>query len=71
VKLVIDRFEGDYAVCEKEDRGMMDIERILIPLESKEGDVISIDDDKISIDIEETNKRKKEIEKLTKDLWNE
>jgi hypothetical protein len=69
MKLVIDRFEGDYAVCEKEDREMIDIKRDIIPEGAKEGDVLDIEGDKIIVDVKETEKRKKEIEKLTKDLW--
>ncbi|AGK98513.1 DUF3006 domain-containing protein [Clostridium pasteurianum] len=69
MKVIIDRFEGNFAVCEKQDRTMINIEKSKIPEESKEGDVLNIVDGEISIDIEETNKRKKEIEELTKDLW--
>jgi hypothetical protein len=69
VKVIIDRFEGDFAVCEKENREMIDINRDLIPKEAKESDVLDIQDDKIIIDIYETEKRKKYIEELTKDLW--
>jgi hypothetical protein len=69
VKVVIDRFEGDYAVCEKENREMIDIKKNILPNEAKENDVLDIEGDKIIIDIEETKKRKKDIEELTKDLW--
>lgn len=69
MEVIIDRFEGKYAVCEKQDRTMINIEKSKIPKESKEGDVLNIAGNEISIDIEETNKRKKEIEKLTRDLW--
>ena len=67
--VVIDRFEGLLAVCEKEDRTMIDIKRTLLPSDAKEGDVLNIDDDEITIDVIETAKRKHEIEELTKDLW--
>jgi hypothetical protein len=70
MKVIIDRFEGNFAVCEKEDRTMVDIEKSKIPITAKEGDVLNITNDRITIDSEETEKRKKEIEKLTKDLWN-
>ena len=70
MKVTIDRFEGFYAVCEKVDRTMIDIKRNDIPSEAREGDVLNIINDKITIDNEETNKRKKEIEELTKNLWN-
>jgi len=67
--VVIDRFEGLLAVCEKEDRTMIDIKRILLPSDAKEGDVLNIDGDEITVDGVETAKRKEIIEKLTKDLW--
>jgi len=70
MKVIIDRFEGIFAVCEKEDRKMLDIERDKVPSTAKEGDVLNITNDKITIDFQETEKRKKEIEELTKDLWN-
>ncbi len=40
MKLIIDRFEGDYAVCEREDKTMMDIERSKLPEGVKEGSVL-------------------------------
>lgn len=70
MKVVIDRFEGNYAVCEKEDGKMTQIEITKLPLKVKAGDVLSINDDFIFVDIEETVRRKKKIEKLTEDLWN-
>ena len=48
---------------------MIDIKRNKIPSSAKEGDVLDIVNDQITIDSEETEKRKKEIEELTKDLW--
>lgn len=69
MQVIIDRFEGNYAVCEKEDRTMVDIEKSKIPSGAKEGDILNIDGDNITIDINATKKRKKEIENLTKDLW--
>jgi len=69
MKVIIDRFEGNFVVCEKEDRQMLDIEKSKIPITAKEGDVLNITNDMITIDLEETEKRKKEIEELTKDLW--
>lgn len=69
MKVIIDRFEGHYAVCEKEDRAMIDIKKTDLPSEAKEGDVLDIEGDTIIIDLEATVKRKSEIEKLTEDLW--
>jgi len=69
MKVIIDRFEGLYAVCEKEDRTMMDILKINLPIEAKEGDVLVFYNNMITIDIKDTEKRRRNIEKLTEDLW--
>jgi len=69
VKVIIDRFEGLYAVCEKEDKTMIDILKINLPFEVKEGDVLILENNMITIDIEETEKRRIKIEKLTEGLW--
>ena len=69
MKVIIDRFEENCVVCEKEDRQMIDIEKNKISRVAKEGDILNITDDKITIDLEKTKKTKKEIEELTKDLW--
>lgn len=70
MKAAIDRFEGDFAVLEKPDRTMMNIRRNELPAGAKEGDVLNIDGDTITIDAVETTKRKKEIRDLMKELWN-
>lgn len=69
IKVIIDRFEGPYAVCEKEDKSMMDIKRINIPRDAKEGSVLIIKKDGICIDKDETERRKNKIKNITNDLW--
>jgi hypothetical protein len=69
MKVVIDRFEGNFAVCEKENRQMIDIARSKIPYMAQAGDVLNISDDIITIDAEATEERKKRIEEISKDLW--
>jgi aminoglycoside N3'-acetyltransferase len=69
MKVTIDRFEGQYAVCEKQDRTMVDILKDKLPLGIKEGDVLNIQGEIITFDTVETEKRKKHIEALTEDLW--
>ncbi|WP_414150289.1 DUF3006 domain-containing protein [Acetobacterium carbinolicum] len=69
MRVIIDRFEGRSTVCEKEDRTMMEIPRIVTPEDAKEGDVLIIENGDIIIDHEATEKRRKEIEELTKGLW--
>ncbi|MCY6354309.1 DUF3006 domain-containing protein [Clostridium sp. ZS2-4] len=66
----IDRFEGKYAVIELDEGTMINIEADILPKEAKEGDVLNITD-KITINYEETEKRKKEMEELTKGLFKE
>lgn len=69
LKVTIDRFEGSYAVCEKESRTMINIEKSKLPSEAKEGDILIINDEVIEIDISETKKRKHIIKKLMDMLW--
>jgi hypothetical protein len=69
MKVTIDRFEGNFAVCEKSDRTMINISKDKIPPGSKEGDILVIEEDNIKIDAGETTKRKKVINDLMNDLW--
>ena len=69
MKIIIDRFEGDYAVCEKENSEMLDIEKHKLPLGAKEGDVIIISEGSIKIDEIETRNRKEKIQNLMDSLW--
>lgn len=69
MKVTIDRFEGNFAVCEKNDRSMVNIEKNRIPPSAKEGDVLVIFNDVIEIDIDETLKKKNDLDNLTKELW--
>lgn len=62
MKVTIDRFEGKYVVCEKDDRQIIDIERSKIPPEAREGDILEIVDGVVVIDRLETEKRRREIE---------
>lgn len=63
MKVIIDRFEGDYAVVELEVGKCVNIPKILIP-DAKEGDVI-----KIIIDRETTEERKKQIQELVNNVF--
>ncbi|QZY54888.1 DUF3006 domain-containing protein [Crassaminicella profunda] len=67
--MIIDRFEENFAVCEKSDGLMVHIEKEKIPHNAKEGDVLLKVEGKIVIDEDETMKRKKKIEKMVEDLW--
>ncbi len=69
MKVIIDRFEGSYAVAEKPDRTMLNIPKSKLPKDAKEGDVLIIEGEKIRIDTAGTAQRKKAVEDLMKDLW--
>lgn len=64
MKVTIDRFEGDYAIVELDDKRTVDMLKILIPEEAKEGDIIEI-----KINIEDTKERKKNMKILMEELW--
>ncbi len=68
MKVIVDRFEGEYAVCEKENLDMINIEIKKLPKGVKEGDVLIIEEDSIRIDKDETKNRRNRIRKLMDDL---
>lgn len=69
-KYIIDRFEGDFAVCENYDtEEIIDILKEKLPNDAKEGDIIFKDDNEnFCIDYEETRLRKERMEALRKSL---
>jgi hypothetical protein len=69
MQVVIDRFEGSLAVCEKPDRTMINIPRNKLPAGAKEGDVLVIEGDTIRIDEADTAKRRKKASDLLNELW--
>ena len=69
MRVIVDRIEGDFAVCEQDNRQMIDIPMKNIAFIPKEGDVLILDGNDMKFDFEETLRRKKEIEDMTKDLW--
>lgn len=69
MKVTIDRFEGNYAVCEKADRTVINIPKNKIPPDAKEGDILILDGDSLKIDNTDTARRKQSIDQIMKDLW--
>jgi Protein of unknown function (DUF3006). len=68
-KGVIDRFEEDWAVVELEDGGFMDISISSLPPNAAEGSVVLIENHKVILLPEETRARKRHIDKLMEDLF--
>lgn len=66
---IIDRFENKFAVVELDDKSLININISKIPKSAKEGDVIFINKDGISLDLNETKKIKKEIAHLMNELF--
>lgn len=65
MKAILDRFEGEFAILELDVGEVVSVPKIIVG-NAKEGDII-----KISIDKDETSKRKKKIEKLMEDVFND
>lgn len=63
MKVIIDRFEGEYAIVEIELGKYTNIPKILLP-NAKEGDII-----KIEIEQKETEERKKYIQELMNNVF--
>lgn len=68
--LIIDRFEGTFAICEDKDQKMFGIEVNELPRGVKEGDVLDISDDGvITVNREKTDARRAKIKKMQDKLW--
>lgn len=65
---IIDRFEGDLVVIEINEE-TIDVPRDNIPSDAREGDVLTINGNVYTIDKNETNKRKREIQELMDKLF--
>lgn len=63
MQVIIDRFEGEYAVVETDSGNFVNLPKILIP-DAHEGDVVDI-----IINTEETSKRSENIQNLMDDLF--
>ncbi|APF27848.1 hypothetical protein NPD7_3170 [Clostridium sporogenes] len=71
MKGIIDRFEENFAIVELEDKKIINIDKNIIPKKAKEGDVINIKGDIITLNEKESERLKKEIDELTEDMWKE
>jgi len=67
-KGIIDRFEGDYAVVEF-DGQTEDILKSQLPEDAKIGDTLVFDKNKITVDKNDTETRKEEIQDLMDELF--
>lgn len=66
---IIDRFEGNMAVLEDAGGAMRDIPRGNLPPDARPGDVLRYENGTFRIDAQATGKRRAEIEKQMRDLF--
>jgi len=62
MKLIIDRFEGDFAVIELPDGRMVDCPKVMLPQNAKEGSILNISIDEAAT----TEKLQKVTEKMNR-----
>jgi hypothetical protein len=67
MKLVIDRFEGKYAVCVQENN-IINIPRYKVPIDAKDGDCLTMENGFFVVNNEETSDKKYNMRKLMDDL---
>lgn len=67
MKLVIDRFEGKYAVCVQDDK-VINIPRYKVPIDAKDGDCLVMENGFFVVQNEETEDRRYSVKKLMGDL---
>ena len=65
---IIDRFEGDWAIIETENRHTFNLPRFVLPPGIKEGDVISI---QVGIDLVATKERAEKSKRMIDNLFDE
>lgn len=69
-KLIIDRFEGDFAVCEREDCSMVSIEKNRLPKGVRPGNILKLEEDgSIRLDAEEELRRREMIYRMQESLF--
>jgi len=69
VRGIIDRFEGEYAVVEMDNRIMKNIKIEMLPQGVKEGTAIKYVKGEWQIDRERSENLKSELDELAKDLF--
>ncbi len=69
-KIIIDRFEGEIAVCEREDCSMINIDKSRLPKGARAGNILIVEDDgSIKIDVNEEIRRKEQILRMQQQIF--
>lgn len=70
MRLSLDRFEGDYAICEDDTQKVHEIHKSKLPTNAKLGDVLRLSlEGSLSVDKVETERRKQKIIGLQRKLF--
>jgi len=69
MKLIVDRFEENFAICETEDKEMINIDIEKLPDGVIEGDILLLEDGVLYIDNKSRSEREDYIKELMDDLW--
>lgn len=70
LKLSVDRFEGDIAICENLQTGeMIDVEKSLLPLNTKEGSILKYENGNYVLDFETTTQKQENIKNMVNNLF--
>ena len=71
-QLIIDRFEGNIAVCETPTGGFIELDRALLPADADEGDcLVPLPQGGYAVDREETQRRRAANAALLRSLFEE
>ncbi len=71
MRLIIDRIESGFAVCETEDMSIINIPLAEIPFEVHEGSALIIDNGKYSVDEEYESDRRAKLFALQNSIFDE
>ena len=69
MRYIIDRFEGDIAVCEDATGHTLDIKKSKLPKNADVGDMIVFENNRYQVAKKETDLLRKEIEDLMDEVW--
>lgn len=67
--ICIDRFEGDFAICEDENLKIVKIDRKKIKSRAKEGDVLKFNNNFYIVDFDKTEERKTKNYKIQEKIF--
>lgn len=73
MRLIVDRMENGILTCVNENKSIITFKLTDYEIVDKirEGDSVIIRDNVIYVDYENTNKNRKDIDKLCKEMWDE